>query len=264
MGHWENIGLDFGVQHLLSGRFSTEPILPTSFPTNMPIWFPPLIAFLAGSIPFGLLIAKAKGINIREHGSGNIGATNVLRIVGKPYGIACLILDLLKGFVPTVLGISLITYTGANNPMTLHLIDGHAIELEQNKAQLIHILTALATILGHNYSPWIGFKGGKGIATSGGALLALMPVAVLILIGLWVFLYYTTKYVSIASMGAALCLPLLTLFGSWYHDKLANGTWNKPLFVFTVVIALLAVWRHRSNIRALLDGTEHQFTKNKK
>ncbi|MGB1935993.1 MAG: glycerol-3-phosphate 1-O-acyltransferase PlsY [Akkermansiaceae bacterium] len=230
----------------------------------MPIWIPPVIAFLAGSIPFGLIIARAKGVNIREHGSGNIGATNVLRVVGKPYGIACLILDLLKGLVPTILGISIITYAGANNPMTLHALDNHAIELDQNKAQMLHILTALATILGHNYSPWIGFKGGKGIATSGGALLALMPVAVLILIGVWIVLYYTTKYVSIASMGAALCLPLLMILGSWYHNKLADGTWNKSLFAFCIVIALLAVWRHRSNIKALIAGTEHQFSKKNK
>lgn len=264
MGHWENIGLDFGVQHLLSGRFSTDPLLPTSFPTNMPIWFPPLIAFLAGSIPFGLLIAKAKGINIREHGSGNIGATNVLRIVGKPYGYACLVLDLLKGLLPTLLGVSLIHYAGQSNPMTISALSPYASEFPQTKAQSYQILTALATVLGHNYSPWVGFKGGKGIATSAGVLIALMPAAVGILLVIWLLLFLITKYVSIASMGAALCLPILTLLGAWYHDKLANGSWNKPLFVFTVAIALLAVWRHRSNIRALLDGTEHQFTKNKK
>jgi len=236
-----------------------------SYPvTNMPLWIPPVIAFLAGSIPFGLIIAKSKGVNIRDHGSGNIGATNVLRVIGKPYGIACLILDLLKGLVPAILGISLFTYSGESNPMTLHALESYAVELDQTKAQILQILTALAAVLGHNYSPWIGFKGGKGIATSGGALIALMPAAVLILIGIWVLLFYTTKYVSIASIGAALSLPLLMIFGSWYHDKLADGSWNKPLFVFCIIIALLAVWRHRSNIRALLDGTEHQFSKKSK
>ena len=227
----------------------------------MPLWIPPVIAFLVGSIPFGLLIAKAKGINIREHGSGNIGATNVLRVVGKKYGITCLFLDLLKGLIPTVIGISLITYADSHNPMNLEFLSAYAQALPRPEAQVMHIITALATILGHNYSPWIGFKGGKGIATSAGALIALMPAGVLILILVWVILFYTTKYVSVASIGAALSLPIIMLIGSWYHDKLSNGTWNMPLFVFSIVIATLATWRHRSNISKLIDGTEHQFGK---
>ncbi|MCP5534874.1 MAG: glycerol-3-phosphate 1-O-acyltransferase PlsY [Akkermansiaceae bacterium] len=229
----------------------------------MPLWIPPIIAFLAGSIPFGLLIAKAKGVNIREHGSGNIGATNVLRVIGKPYGISCLVLDLLKGLIPTMAGISLFTYAGDSNPMAIKALAPYAVELPQTQAQILQIVTALAAILGHNYSPWIGFKGGKGIATSGGALIALMPAAVVILLVIWALLFFTTKYVSVASMGAAVSLPFLTIFGSWYHGKLANGTWNKPLFIFTIIIAALAVWRHRSNIKGLMNGTEHQFAKKK-
>jgi glycerol-3-phosphate acyltransferase PlsY len=174
------------------------------------------------------------------------------------------VLDLLKGLIPSILGISLFTYAGESNPMTVHALEPYAIGLEQSKAQILQIITALAAILGHNYSPWIGFKGGKGIATSGGALIALMPAAVLILIAIWAILFFTTKYVSIASIGAAICLPIVMLFGSWYHDKLADGTWNKPLFVFCIIIALLAVWRHRSNIKALMDGSEHQFSKKAK
>ena len=230
----------------------------------MPLWTPPLIAFLAGSIPFGLIIAKAKGVNIREQGSGNIGATNVLRVVGKPYGIACLILDLLKGLVPTIIGISLYNYVGENNSMSLAALADHAVELNRTKAQTLQILTGLAAILGHNYSPWIGFKGGKGIATSAGVLIALMPAGVVILLLMWVVLFFSTKYVSVASMGASLSLPVVVLFGSWYHGKLANGTWNQPLLYFSIVIALLAVWRHRSNIKSLMNGTEHKFSQKKK
>ncbi|NWK54734.1 glycerol-3-phosphate 1-O-acyltransferase PlsY [Verrucomicrobiaceae bacterium N1E253] len=229
-----------------------------------PLWIPPLLAFLIGSIPFGLIIAKSKGINIREHGSGNIGATNVLRVVGKKYGITCLILDLLKGLIPTMAGISLITYAGASGAMGLSFLSPLAHETTQGQAQALHILTALATILGHNYSPWIAFKGGKGIATSAGALIALMPAGVLILILVWVALFYATKYVSVASIGAALSLPFITLFGSWFHGKFPDGNWNKPLFIFSIVIALLATWRHRSNIKNLLNGTEHRFEKKKK
>lgn len=232
--------------------------------TIMPLWIPPLIAFFAGSIPFGLFIAKAKGVNIREHGSGNIGATNVLRVIGKPYGIACLILDFAKGFLPTLLAINVYLITGKNPQMAIESLDNLATVFSKPdawKAQTLIILTGLAAILGHNYSPWIGFKGGKGIATSGGVLVALMPVGVAVLLVIWIILFFTTRYVSIASMGTALAVPFVTLYGSYRHGYLADGTWNKPLFIFTITIALLAVWRHRSNIKALMNGTEHRFSR---
>ncbi|MBT8037541.1 MAG: glycerol-3-phosphate 1-O-acyltransferase PlsY [Verrucomicrobiae bacterium] len=233
----------------------------------MPLWIPPLIAFLAGSIPFGLLIAKAKGVNIREHGSGNIGATNVLRVIGKPYGIGCLLLDFLKGFFPTLLAINVYLIAGKNPQIAVDALENLATPFAKPdawKAQTLVILTGLAAILGHNYSPWIAFKGGKGIATSGGVLVALMPVGVVVLLIIWVLFFVTTRYVSIASMGTALMVPVVTLYGSYRHGYLADGSWNKPLFIFAIIIALLAVWRHQSNIKALLAGTEHQFSKKKK
>jgi glycerol-3-phosphate acyltransferase PlsY len=230
----------------------------------MTLWLCPLLAFLVGSIPFGLLIARSKGVDIRAHGSGNIGATNVLRTIGKKYGIACLVLDLLKGFVPTLLSISLVRFTGSDSPMVIPAVAAWGVELpadQQWLAQTIHVATGLAAILGHNYSPFAGFRGGKGIATTGGVLIALMPAAVVILLLVWVILFFTTRYVSVASMGAAIALPVLTIFGSWYHGKLADGTWNRPLLIFAVFAALLAVWRHRSNIRNLIAGTEHRFAR---
>ena len=233
----------------------------------MPLWLCPLVAFFVGSIPFGLLIARAKGIDIRAHGSGNIGATNVLRIVGKKYGIACFILDFLKGFLPTLAALSLVRFAGGDRTMVVPALAGFGVELpasQQWLAQSIHVLTALATVLGHNYSPFAGFRGGKGIATTAGALMALMPAAIVILALVWVLLFFTTRYVSVASIGAALCLPLLTIIGSWYHGKLANGTWNKPLLIFSILAAAMAVWRHRSNIQNLINGTEHKFQRKKK
>ncbi|MEY4569075.1 MAG: glycerol-3-phosphate 1-O-acyltransferase PlsY [Verrucomicrobiota bacterium] len=230
----------------------------------MQLWLCPLIAFLLGSIPFGLIIAKAKGINIREHGSGNIGATNVLRVVGKKYGIACLLLDALKGFVPTVIAISLIRFPGIQNPMTLSGLLPHASEFAMLTAQMFQVLAGLCAILGHNYSPWVGFKGGKGIATSAGVLIALMPAAVVILIAIWGLVFLFSRYVSLASILAAGALPLVTLWGSWFHGKIQNGTWNKPLFAFSIIIAVLAIWKHRSNIQRLLAGTEHRFTRKPK
>ena len=233
----------------------------------MQLWLCPLLAFLLGSIPFGLLIAKAKGINIREHGSGNIGATNVLRVVGKKYGITCFLLDVFKGFIPVAIAVNLIQITGRPVQVPLGLPDAWALKLAASdalQAQIAHILTALCAVLGHNYSPWVGFKGGKGIATSAGVLLALMPFAILLLLLVWALLFFTTRYVSLASIGAAAMLPLLTLWGSWHHGRIQDGTWNKPLFVFTVVIAVLAIWKHRTNIQRLREGTEHRFTRKSK
>ena len=234
----------------------------------MQLWLCPLLAFLCGSVPFGLIIAKAKGINIRDHGSGNIGATNVLRVVGKKYGITCLLLDALKGFIPVVIAVNLIQITGKNVGL-FHIggLDVSALLLpaaEQFKGQLVHVLTALAAVLGHNYSPWVGFKGGKGIATSAGVLLALMPAGVGLLIVVWLVVFLISRYVSLASIIAAAALPLITIYGSWFHGRIADGTWNKPLFSFSLVIAILAIWKHRSNITRLLAGTEHRFTRKPK
>jgi len=168
----------------------------------------PIFAFLLGSIPFGLLIAKTQGINIREHGSGNIGATNVLRIVGKKFGLACFFLDFLKGFIPVLLAINLITFTDHTKMIPLSFLSDSAIVLDSRfNAQGLHVIVALLTILGHNYSPWVGFKGGKGIATSAGALVPLAPFGVLILLVVWFLTYKITRYVSLASMIAAAALP---------------------------------------------------------
>jgi acyl phosphate:glycerol-3-phosphate acyltransferase len=230
----------------------------------MQLWLCPLLAFLLGSIPFGLLMARAKGIDIRAHGSGNIGATNVMRVMGKKYGIPCLILDILKGFIPVAIAVNLVQITGRPVQVPLGLPEAWVMELpatEALKVQFLHILTALAAVLGHNYSPWIGFKGGKGISTSAGVLLGLMPFAVLLLLVVWLLLILTTRYVSVASVGAACALPLLTLWGSWHHGRIQDGTWNKPLFVFSIIIAVLAVWKHRANFRRLREGTEPRFEK---
>lgn len=228
----------------------------------MQLWLCPLLAFVLGSIPFGLIIARAQGLDIRQHGSGNIGATNVLRVMGKKHGIPCLILDALKGFIPVAIAINLIQIAGRPVQVPLGLPAAWTLEFaaaDALKAQTAHILTALFAVLGHNYSPWVGFKGGKGIATSAGVLLALMPFAVLLLLAVWGLLFALTRYVSVASMGASAILPLLTLWGSWHHGRIQDGTWNKPLFALTLAIAVMAIWKHRANIQRLRDGTENRF-----
>ncbi len=240
----------------------------------MQLWLCPLLAFLMGSIPFGLLIARAKGIDIRQHGSGNIGATNVLRVVGKKYGIACLLLDLLKGFVPTLLAISLIRFPGQPTGIALpFLLPFAGTDHTQFLAQSLQVLTGLFAILGHNYSPWVGFKGGKGISTTAGVVIALMPAAIVILLLLWLALFLTTRYVSVASIVAVASLPVITHLGARFHHVSNDpalptlweaGTWNKPLFVFSVLVALLGVWKHRGNIQRLRAGTENRFSKRRK
>lgn len=200
---------------------------------------PPVVAFLAGSIPFGLLVARMKGVDIRRHGSGNIGATNVLRAVGKPYGIAVFVLDFLKGLLPVL---------WAGSALAQH-----------PHADLVGLGTALAAILGHNYSPWIGFKGGKGIATSAGGLVALFPLAVGAAVVFWFVLFKTTRYVSVASMGAAAAIP-----AALGCQRLAG--FHPPTgaqIAFGLVIATLAIWRHRSNLRNLAAGKEHRFGEKK-
>lgn len=236
-------------------------------PSSPLLWALPLFAFLLGSIPFGLLIARSQGVDIRDHGSGNIGATNVWRVLGRRFGIPCLILDLLKGLIPVLLAVNLLQIAGRTIQFPLPLPESWTVAFgsgEAMTAQILHIVTALLAVLGHNYSPWVRFRGGKGIATSAGVLLGLMPVGLLILLAVWLLLFFTTRYVSVASVGASLSLPLLTLWGSWHHGRIQDGTWNKPLFAFALVIAVMATWKHRSNIRRLMDGTEARFARKPK
>jgi len=193
-------------------------------------------AFLLGSIPTGYLVARTKGVDIRRHGSGNIGATNVFRTLGKPLGVLVFFIDALKGFG----AVWLACHFGEACPWT-------------------GIVAAVAAIAGHNYTPWLGFKGGKGIATSAGVLLALMPWAVLAIAIVWFVVFRVSRYVSLASICAAAALPL-AVGALWYAGCGGNG----PLLGFSVVISALAIWRHRSNMERLRAGTESRFERKKK
>ncbi len=235
----------------------------------MQLWLCPLFAFLLGSVPFGYFIAKSKGIDIREHGSGNIGATNVFRVIGKKEGLICLFLDALKGFIPVVIAINLVRVAGAGPPWVSLPFPDSWILVEplasRFSVQLVHVLSALLAVLGHNYSPWIGFKGGKGIATSAGVVIALMPAAIVLLVVIFALTLVFTRYVAVASMVGAFALPVLTHLGARFHKNSDGislweaGTWNKPLFFFALLIGTLAIWKHRTNIRRLRDGTESKF-----
>ena len=193
-------------------------------------------AFLLGSIPTGYLVARAKGVDIRQHGSGNIGATNVFRTLGKPLGVFVFMVDALKGFAVVWLAGR---FGGASD--------------------WAGIIAAVAVIAGHNYTPWLGFKGGKGIATSAGVLLALMPGAVLCIAIVWFVVFKVSRYVSLASISAATALPV-AVAALWSAGCGGNG----PLLGFSVLISALAIWRHRTNIQRLRAGTESRFEGKKK
>ncbi len=202
------------------------------FPIFVQDYWPVLVAYLVGATPFGFLAGKAKGIDIREHGSGNIGATNVLRVLGKPVGITVLVLDVMKGLLPVIVA---------------KLV---------SDSSLVHIATAMAAILGHNYTFWLGFKGGKGIATTGGAILSIMPWALIAAVLGWIIVLKVSRYVSLASLAAAVIIPLTLVV-----ENLITGTWEWNIFGFGMFVCLLAIWKHRGNIGRLLRSEENRFAK---
>jgi glycerol-3-phosphate acyltransferase PlsY len=191
--------------------------------------------FLIGSIPFGYLIGKWNGIDLREHGSGNIGATNVWRTLGWKWGLPCFVADFLKGVVPLLVLINILPHQG------LH-------------GEMIRVAVALFSILGHNFTPWLGFRGGKGIATSAGVLLMLVPLSFACVVVTWILLVLVTRYVSVGSIVAAAILPIAT---AYFYP----GAWL--LLGFCVLAAVLAILRHKSNIVRLLAGKEAKFGRKK-
>jgi acyl phosphate:glycerol-3-phosphate acyltransferase len=196
-----------------------------------------LLCYLIGSFPSGYLIGKSQGIDIRQHGSGNIGATNVLRVMGKKWGYLVFFCDALKGFIAVKIGVWLAFTAGT-------------------EATLAAVMAGICCIIGYNYTVWLRFKGGKGIATSIGVLLAIVPIMiVLLLLVVWLAVFFVWKYVSLASICAALSLPVAVLA---LFPFVAHGNYW-VLVVFSLIVAALAVWRHRPNIDRLLQGKENRF-----
>lgn len=194
-----------------------------------------LAAYLLGSIPTGYLVVRAKGMDIRTVGSGNIGATNVFRTLGKPAGIFVLLMDALKGWVAVRVMSVWIVRT---------LVPGDSVGGTYLWAAIV---AGVFAVLGHNYTCWLRFKGGKGIATSAGVLVALVPWALLIILAVWIVLFLTTRYVSAGSIAAGVVLPFATWFTTG-HDVV--------LTTVTGAMSVLAIYKHKGNIQRLLAGTE--------
>jgi glycerol-3-phosphate acyltransferase PlsY len=192
------------------------------------------VGYLSGALPFGYIAGRLKGIDIRQHGSGNIGATNVIRVLGKGIGIPVFVLDLLKGWLPVWLAAH------------FWLVDQPA-SLQSTGA----VLAGLGAVLGHMYTFWLGFKGGKGVATTAGVLLGVHWLAMIGGLGIWLITFFATRYVSLASMLAGIGVA-----GTMYVEMSRTRVWDPVMLAFGVLVMVLVIVRHRSNIRRLLDGTE--------
>lgn len=181
-------------------------------------------SYLIGSIPFGLILARTRGIDIRKHGSGNIGATNVWRTVGPAYGAAVLALDALKGSAAVILG-------------------------RQAGIEEAELLTGMAALFGHAFPIYIGFKGGKIMATGAGVMLTLTPLATLLAIAVFAVVVFISRFVSLGSIAAAVSLPFLLVAFHYSGKYLAFG----------VLVGLFAILKHLPNIKRILAGTESKF-----
>ena len=198
-------------------------------------------AYLAGSLPFGLIVARvAKGIDIREHGSKNIGATNVTRVLGAKWGALCFVLDVLKGALPVCLPKLILA---ANDPNHLHW----------------QVAAGLLSILGHMFPIWLGFHGGKGVATALGVVVMLAkPLSTTITFGAFVACFATTRIVSISSIIAAVTFAIAQMYFLW-PQPFRVQSWS--LAAFSLAVPALIIIKHRSNIVRLLRGEEPRFGK---
>jgi glycerol-3-phosphate acyltransferase PlsY len=202
-----------------------------------------IVSYFIGSLPTGYLAGKAKGIDVRKVGSGNIGATNVFRTLGKGPGIAVLLIDALKGVVACLFVPALLVKFFPEEPR-----------------ETLSLLSGIGAILGHNYTCWLKFKGGKGVATTAGVVFAWAPLAGLTALVVWIVFVLATKYVSVASIAAAVTLPI----AGWVWRSSPSASVGYPLLVYTLAgLGALAIYKHKGNIQRLLNGTENRIGKKK-
>ena len=202
-----------------------------------------VLSYLVGAIPTSLITGKIlKGIDIRQHGSGNAGATNVFRVLGWKPGVFVLLFDGFKGFAATF--------------WISHILIGSA----PFSVEVLQIIAGCAAIVGHIWTVFAAFKGGKGVGTAGGMLIALYPVAFLVCIAIFIIMFAITRIVSVGSISAAITLPVTLIIFRF----VLNQDVPDPLFVFSFFAAALIIFTHRSNIKRLMNGTENRFGSKKK
>ncbi|MBL7075355.1 glycerol-3-phosphate 1-O-acyltransferase PlsY [candidate division KSB1 bacterium] len=203
----------------------------------MNILFIIIISYLLGSFPTSIIVGRIlKGIDIRNYGSENAGATNTFRVLGWKAGMLVLLVDMAKG----LLAVTLITkYFGDPKEMGRF-------------ADLSPIIAGSAVILGHIYTAFARFKGGKGVGTATGVIIGIAPLTSLVCILIWLMIVLTTRFVSVASLAAACCFPLITLL---------RKDFDLPLLIFSVLLPLVIVYTHRENIRRLFKGEENRLRK---
>ena len=214
----------------------------------LPIAIIVVLSYLVGSVPTAIIVAKrVRGIDIRQHGSGNAGGTNVFRVLGWRAGVFVILADMAKGLVATIL-VARLMY----GPFPF-----------ENKTPfddftVVQIIAGCAAILGHVWTLFAGFRGGKGIATAGGMLLGIAPVEVAVAFGVFLLVFLVTHYVSLGSLSAAVAFPLTMFFRENVFMVEVPG--YKTLIFFSIGISLLIIYTHRGNIARLIRGTENKIT----
>jgi acyl phosphate:glycerol-3-phosphate acyltransferase len=199
--------------------------------------------YFVGSIPFGLLVGWTRGIDVRKSGSGNIGASNVGRLLGKRYFFFVMFLDLLKSMIPMLAGAYVTAGSSESSPMFF-----------------LWLSVGFAALLGHMFSIYLKFKGGKGVASSAGIMLGLWPYLTIpgfITIAMFIIFFFATRYISVGSIAAAITLPIAYLGMAMLRGWPLAQQW--PLLAFAVLISSLVIFKHRSNIIRLRAGTENRM-----
>ena len=199
-----------------------------------------IIAYLIGSFPTGYVAGRIRGVDIRKVGSGNVGATNVTRVLGKQFGYPVFVVDFLKGLIPLLLARAI----------------AHRYQLDPIASDLCIAVGGIFSVVGHSYPVWLGFKGGKGVATSLGLIFGISWIAALIMGAMWIITFKITRYVSVASIAAAIALP-----GAMITLLLLHELRSAVLVYFSLLLAAIVVFRHRSNVSRLLNGTEPRFAR---
>lgn len=211
-----------------------------------------ILSYLVGSIPSALLVSKAvKGIDIREHGSGNMGGSNVFRIIGWKYGVLVIVLDALKGALAVILISRLYLGNFPFNNITPF-----------DDFTLVQIIAGLAAVIGHIWTAFAGFRGGKGIATALGFLVTIITVDMLFALGIFLIVVYLSRYISLGSISAAVSVPLIMIVRENIFNVNIQG--YHTILPFSVAIAFLVMYTHRANLKRLIAGNENRISFSKK